>query len=500
MAYLKELKAISSAITILYVEDDDTLRKSVAEYLKLIFPVVDTAADGIEGFDAFKSNLYDIVITDIQMPRMNGIQMIKMIKETTPDQEIVIATAFSEVSYLMEAIALGVSGYLIKPINYDFINKTLYKIVEKIVKYRENEMYQTNLKEMVEERTKKNLALEQEKIDNYEMTLLSLVEIVEQRDTYTGGHSQRVANYCQLIAKKMGYSEEECNLIYRAGILHDIGKIATPDAVLLKPGKLDDLESRLIREHVTTGSSMLKKIPMYLELSKIVAAHHERYDGMGYPNGLKGDEILPLSQIMIVADAFDAITTNRIYKPRKNVADAIYEIKELSGIQFHPEVVDAAVSVLDTTVIDINISQLPSTEMEKKRFAFFFEDSMTKVYNQNYLDLVLIHNQNNLDTKYLTIIFIHNFSAYNNTHGWDKGDIFLKSFVDLIHTRLPNDLIFRLHGDDFVILSDSPTTIDLTLFDTLLSEANNIVKLEYQYYNTNDYSLNSLTELEAYLT
>lgn len=244
---------------------------------------------------------------------------------------------------------------------------------------------------------------------------------------------------------------------------------------------------------------MLQKIPMYEKLSEIVAAHHERYDGMGYPNGLKGDEILPLSRIMIVADAFDAITTNRIYKPRKNVADAICEIKELSGVQFHPEVVDAAVDVLKMILIDTDISQLPSTEMEKKRFAFFFEDSMTKVYNQSYLDLVLIHNQNNLTTKYLTVIFIHNFSAYNNTFGWDKGDLFLKTLVDHIRISFPNDLIFRLHGDDFVILSDSPSEIDFSIFCTLLSEANNLLTLDCKQFNTNDYSLNSLAKLEAYL-
>jgi len=499
MAYLKELKTISLGITVLYVEDDEMLRNSVAKYLQLIFPLVDTAQDGIEGLDAFERNSYDIVITDIQMPRMNGLEMIEAIKRKVPEQEIVITTAFSEVPYLIEAIALGVSGYLIKPINYDSINLTLYKIVDKIVKYRENEHYKIDLEKMVEERTKKNLLLEKEKIENYEKTLLSLVGMVEQRDTYTGGHSQRVATYCKLIAEKMGYDEAQCNLIYRAGILHDIGKIATPDAVLLKPGKLDDLESRLIREHVTTGASMLQKIPMYVELSKIVASHHERYDGMGYPNGLKGDDILPLSRIMIVADAFDAMTTNRIYKPRTSVKDAICELKNLSGIQFHPEVVNAAVDVLDFILIDTHVSQLPSTEMEKKRFAFFFEDSSTKTYNQNYLDLVLTQNKNNPRTTYLTIIFIHNFGAYNNTYGWDKGDIFLKDVVNIIRICCPDNLIFRLHGDDFVILSDVPSKINFSVFNALLSESNNLVTLEYQECNTHDHILNSLTELEEYL-
>ncbi len=244
---------------------------------------------------------------------------------------------------------------------------------------------------------------------------------------------------------------------------------------------------------------MLQKIPMYVELSKIVAAHHERYDGRGYPHGFKEEDILPLSRIMIVADAFDAMTTNRIYKPRMSIERALEEIKSLSAIQFHPEVVQIALDVFQNITIDTSTSQLPSTEMEKKRFAFFFEDSMTKSYNQNYLDLVLIQNRNNPVTQYINIIFIHNFGAYNNTHGWDKGDGFLNSFVNLLRTSYPDNLIFRLHGDDFVILSDSPSPINLDVFTPLLLASHNLVTLGHQQFSTKDDTIFSLEELELRL-
>ncbi len=499
MGHSKKLKEISNTISILYVEDDVQLRSGVTGYLKLIFPTVDSAADGIEGLEFFNQKRYDIVISDIQMPRMNGIEMIKEIKKSSPDQEIIITTAFSEVPYLIEAIELGVSSYLIKPIDFDLINSTLYKIVDKINTYRENEAYKTSLEAMVQERTQANLLLEKEKIDNYEKTLLSLVELVEQRDTYTGGHSQRVATYSKLIACAMGYREEECDLIYRAGILHDIGKIVTPDAVLLKPGRLDDLEYRLIREHASTGSKMLSRIPMYFEISKIVAAHHERYDGTGYPNKLKGDEILPLARIMIVADAFDAMTTNRIYKPRMPLENALHELKSLSGIQFHPEVVDAALTLLPTITIDTDITQLPSTEMENKRFAFFFEDPVTKTYNHHYLDLLLVQNQNDLQTYYFTVFFIHNFSVYNNTYGWDEGDHFLRSFADILHPVANGSLVFRLHGDDFILLSTKHLSVDLSLFEPLLAASENILTLDCKEFTSKEHQLHSLRELERVL-
>ncbi|MDD2368356.1 MAG: response regulator [Sulfuricurvum sp.] len=499
MAYLKELKAISSSISILYVEDDAALQKSVVDYLRLIFPQVDTASNGEEGLIAFRKKIYDIIITDIQMPHMNGLEMIKAIKEIVPEQEIIITTAFSEVPYLLDALSLHASGYLVKPIDFDDINLILFKIVDKINKYRENELYKESLEEMVRVRTEKNITLEIEKIENYEKTLLSFVELVEKRDTYTGGHSERVATYCKLIAEKMGYSTKECDLVYRAGILHDIGKIVTPDSVLLKPGKLDDLEYRLICEHVTTGSNMLQNIPMYFELSQIVAAHHERHDGTGYPLGIQGDAIPPLSRIMIVADAFDAMTTNRIYKPRMNIELAIDELKKYSGTQFNPEVTDAAITVLSGIEINTNISQLPSTEMEQKRFSFFFEDSLCKIYNPHYLDLFLVQHQNNPNTLYLKIIFIHNFNLYNNRYGWDKGDLFLKSFADILRKKSEDEVLFRLHGDDFVLLSNNPISLDLSLFTPLLQKSDNLITLELKEFNTDSYLIHSLEDLEELL-
>lgn len=486
MSLLKKLKEKSSNINILYVEDNKELLESLSRYLSQLFSTVETAENGLQGLEKYKSGKFDIVITDIQMPHMDGIEMMKCIREINPNQEILVTSAFSHTDYLLHAIDLDITGYIIKPINFNKMNKTLNKVVDRIKILNENIKYKTELEKMVEKRSKENLALQREKIDNYEKTLLSLVELVEKRDAYTGGHSQRVANYSKLIANHMGFSQNECNLVYKAGILHDIGKIETPDAVLLNPGKLDDLQYSIIKQHVVTGAKLLKKIPMYKELSKIIAQHHERYDGKGYPSGLKADEISPLAQIMIVADAFDAMTTNRIYKPRIGLKEALEELRELSAKQFHPKVVVHAIDVFKDLKLDHTITQLPSSDMDKKKFAFFFEDQLTGLYNKAYLELILMQNSNNKKTKFINMLLFHNFEDYKNKYGWKKENILLKNIADILQKNYKECYIFRINWDDFVILSDNNIDIDTAIFDELLIESDDIIQIEKRKFSSKD--------------
>ena len=216
-----------------------------------------------------------------------------------------------------------------------------------------------------------------ERTANYEETIFSFVDMIEQRDTYTAGHTERVAHYCELIAKELGIESEQIKKVYKAAILHDIGKIATPDSVLLKPGKLTSLDYDLIKLHACAGYEMLSNIDMYKDLAVIILHHHERHDGTGYPDGLQGDEIPLLSRIMVVGDAFDAMTTNRIYKVRKEIPESLAELKSLSGTQFHPDVVKVALKVLADVKVSTAINQLPVTDLEKKRFSYFFNDKLT---------------------------------------------------------------------------------------------------------------------------
>jgi len=446
MIDITKLKLLTTNLTILYVEDDLKIQDAMKKYLKKLFSLVTVANNGEEGLSLYKKSKFDIVITDLSMPKMNGMDMIKKIKELHDFQSILITTAHGESNYLMDAMRVHIDGYILKPFVYDELNYEFYKISEKIKKFKENEDYKIHLQEMLKLQTR-------EMKNNYEKSIYSMIELIEQRDTYTAGHSKRVAHYCQIIAKEMGYSSDECKLIHQAGILHDIGKIETPDAVLLKPKSLNDLEYKLIQEHVTVGYNLLNSIPMFQPMANIVYSHHERYDGSGYPNALKGDKIDKLARIMIVSDAFDAMTTNRIYKARKSVTEALEELHELSAKQFDPEVVKCAVISLAKITIDENINQLPKTKLEKERFAYFYNDTLSQVYNQNYLDLVLIKNSYEKSYSNMIIFSLNNFSAFNKKYGWEKGDKLLKEFANTLAMHFEDDLTFRVFGDDFVLIS-----------------------------------------------
>ena len=457
---IKELREISQNFSVLYVEDDLPIQNSVSKYLKKIFKNIECANNGLEALDKYKKDMYDIVITDISMPKMNGIEMIEEIVKINNEQEILVTTAHNELNYLHSSINLGVNGYVVKPYDYEVLNNELYKISKKINKFKENENFKQQLDNMVKQKTSELQSLVEFQSKNYDKTLYSMVELIERRDTYTAGHSKRVAHYSELIARDMGYPENECKLLHQAAILHDVGKISTPDAILLNPNSLNDIEYKLIQEHVEVSYKLLKKIPMFESLCDIVYSHHERYDGKGYPRKLKGDEIHPMAHILIIADAFDSMTTNRIYKSRKTVSEALDEIQCLSAKQFHPDVVKYALITLKDIIIDENINQLPKTRLEQERFAYFYKDRLSSLYNHHYLDIVLMKNERDNAFKHLYIIKLQQFSKYNNEYGWKAGDKVLAKIGNYLHESVEKALIFRVFGDDFVIISDSKTDVE----------------------------------------
>ncbi|MFA6191986.1 MAG: HD domain-containing phosphohydrolase [Sulfurimonas sp.] len=317
-----------------------------------------------------------------------------------------------------------------------------YKIVGAVVVFR-NKMHQQKI-----------ILLEEEKFKNQEQIIHSMIDMIESRDSYTAGHTKRVAHYCVLIAKEMGYSDTDIEVLRNAAWLHDIGKISTPDSILLKPNRLNGTEYELIQEHLRSGYEMLSKIDQYKAMADIMREHHEKYDGSGYPRGLKANEIKPLSRIIMVADAFDAMTTNRVYKPKKSISVALKELEELSSVHFHPEVVKAAIVALKEVEINANISQLPRTTIEEQRFSYFYRDRLTNLFVLEYLSLILRYHMTS-KSAYMYKIQLHNFSDFNKKFSWAKGDEFLIKFSKFIDSLYSNTIVFRVEGDDFMILSEN---------------------------------------------
>jgi len=300
----------------------------------------------------------------------------------------------------------------------------------------------------------------------YEKEMIyAMVDMIDRRDTYTAGHSTRVAKYCELIAKEMGYSEEEINLLVHAAHLHDIGKITTPDTILLKPGKLRNHEYEIIKMHLINGYELLSQVKAYAKISEVMRHHHERYDGNGYPQGLKENEIPPLARIMIVADAFDAITTNRVYKHKQTLENALIEIESLSKKQFHPEIVEVTRKALKDINISELINQQPTTSIEEQRYAYYYKDRLTDLFTIEYFPVILKQYYYQKEI-FLYKVKLHNFSDYNKKFSWEYGDKLLQEFAEFLKNKFLDSILFRVEGDDFLIISETELQIkenDITL-------------------------------------
>ncbi len=316
-------------------------------------------------------------------------------------------------------------------------------------------------------------------IQDYEDTLNLLVALTEERDAYTAGHAERVAKYCTLIGRYMGLSEKKLEILEEASRLHDIGKVAVPDTVLLKPGALTDSEYLSAQSHVTEGYKIISKMQKYAHLAEIIRYHHEKYDGTGYPYGKLGSEIPIESSIMAVADSFDAMTSNRIYKPRKSISEAIDEIKRCRGAQFHPLVADAAIDALKDVEIPHHISQLEDNIRNEHKLAFFFKDALTGLYNLEYLKMATQRNVDELsDYEKTTIISLKNFSRYNNAYGWEAGNELLKGIANFINSNFKDSVAFRVYGDIFIILCKDSVEICVSdIGECVPSEAREILRV-----------------------
>ncbi len=316
-----------------------------------------------------------------------------------------------------------------------------------------------------------------EKEQSYAQFITSLNKAIEARDPYTAGHDSRVQFYSLKIAQAMKISSKDIKILEKAAIIHDIGKIKIPDAILLKPGKLTATEYEIVKKHPITAYDMLHDISFVQDEIQIILSHHERYDGSGYPNGLKGDEIPLLSQILSIADTYDAMTTNRIYKQAKSKDAALEELDSLRNISFSDELISIAIKTLQELPLNDSTHQMPLNQLEEARFAYFFKDNTTDTFNKSFLQYTFLENLN-VNYTYLYAITLHNFTAYNALFGWDKGDQFLKDFATLLKKLLRSDKIFRVKGDDFIIMVKDEINIkeEDILKDNLF--ANKIVNVE----------------------
>ncbi len=335
----------ASSGRLLIVDDEVAIGKLVSERLRLEGFDCATCSSAEEALGLLEQREFDLVISDLNMPGMSGLELLKKVRETHPHLAFMMATGVDDVQVSVRAMKDGAYDYLLKPLHLEAVVASVKRALEKSRLERELENYRKHLEEMVDQRTKQLQAAMKRIEQTYDDTLEALGSALDKRDNETAGHSRRVTQYSLEIARLMGLGEEQLKQIARGAYLHDIGKIGTPDAILLKPGKLTPEEKAIMEEHAREGYDLVGRIPFLAASAEIVLTHQERYDGTGYPQGLLGDEIPLGARIFSVADTLDAMTSDRPYRRALPYSVAREEILRESGKQFDPEVVQAFLSI-----------------------------------------------------------------------------------------------------------------------------------------------------------
>jgi putative nucleotidyltransferase with HDIG domain len=324
--------------TVLVVDDELSVREILAEGLAEFGYEPLTAPDAAQAFEIVRTRPVDLVLTDIEMPGETGIELLERLKRHDPDLDVVMVTGIVDTKTAIGAIRDGASDYLTKPFNLDEVQIVVGRTLEKRRLLDENRAYQEHLEDLVARRTR-------ELRQSYEATLQALVTALDYRDNETQGHSSRVVEYAMLVAEALEVREPQLTAIRWGAILHDVGKIGIPDRVLLKPGKLSEDEWETMKKHPEMGYRMLQHIAFLEPALDIVFCHQERFDGTGYPRGLRGEQIPLGARIFAVVDTFDAMTSDRPYRPALTIEAARDEVRRCTGTQFDPAVAEAFLGI-----------------------------------------------------------------------------------------------------------------------------------------------------------
>ena len=312
---------------VLIVEDEEAIRTLLLRKLARCGWKVDGASGGLQALKLLREKPYGIVMSDINMPRLSGLELLQIIRETYPDIVIIMATAYGDLDHAIAAMRLGASDYLVKPFNLDHVVDSLRQAVYQRKKNLNRQ--QMEAEQRIYPRTESNQRL-------LLSTVMALANTLEAKDPYTVGHSQRVSALAERLARKLGLRDSETEHIRLAGLLHDIGKIGIREDVINKPGPLAPDEYTHIQTHPSVSERILLPVSELNGALQIIRHHHERWNGSGYPDRLNGLNIPTGARILAIADAYDAMTSERPYRPPFSPALALKEISQSAGKDFDP--------------------------------------------------------------------------------------------------------------------------------------------------------------------
>jgi diguanylate cyclase (GGDEF)-like protein len=352
--YRKERQLLEKQ-NILLVDDDEDMCTILSMILKNEGYQIIIAHSGADALAQIEKQSFNVVLLDIRLPDMSGLEILKKVKEKDPNVIVIIMTGYSSMEGVIDALRYDAYDYLQKPLDIEKVKVIIKRGIEQ-------QQLEIKNKKLVDTLTKKNIELSKKVEETlmlnkslqalYLGTMGALVGTIEAKDRYTKGHSDRVTKYAVSIAKELKLSDNDLEFIRYACQLHDIGKIGIRDYILSKSDKLTKEEWEEIKLHPITGANILKPLEFLGNEIPYIKHHHERYDGTGYPQGLKMESIPLGARIIAVADAFDAMTSERPYRRAKSVQEAINELKENAGTQFDPKVVAAFLNLIEKGLIE----------------------------------------------------------------------------------------------------------------------------------------------------
>ncbi len=323
--------SVNQEHTILIVDDEvnnlQLLKRTFRNKYKIL-----TASNGLEGLEILKRNLNDVslIVSDHKMPIMEGTKFLEEANLIAPDVIKILLTGFSDIEIITDAInKCNLFQYVLKPFNPDELLEAVRNGLDKFDLVSSKSLILKDLKEL------------------FYKTIKSIASALDAKDPYTHGHSMRVTLYSIILAKELGVPQDKLELIETSGLLHDIGKIAIPQAILCKPGKLDDNEFVVMKSHPSSSERLISSIEKLHDVSPGVKHHHERWDGRGYPDRLAGEDIPFTARIIAIADTYDAMTSTRSYRKALDHEVAIAEIEKCAGSQFDPALAQKFVEIQD---------------------------------------------------------------------------------------------------------------------------------------------------------
>ena len=439
---------------IILIVDDDRLTLSTAQNLLGDLYKVVAVNSGKQAYKYLDRHTPDLILLDINMPDISGFEVMRALQEDSRWRRIpvIFLTADRSAETEIECFRMGACDYIAKPFEPQIM-------LSRIKSTLELDGYRKDLQRRLDEKTR-----EMERITI--QAIMTVANTVDAKDDYTKGHSMRVAAYAEMMAQRLGWSEEDVQNTYYVAMLHDVGKIGVPDAVLNKPFKLTDLEFRLIKNHTIMGSEILKDFKMFPNVAVGAKYHHERYDGKGYPEGLKAESIPLIARIIALVDSYDAMTSNRVYRRRLSDDVVMQELERGKGSQWDPDLVDIFLELIKEGALEqqwMHEEDMASPIFDSEKiFGTSMGSESILDAPTDYLTGVISKRKGEHEIAAglraaggcLMLIDLDHFKHINQVHGHLAGDYALKMTADVLRDVCGRDIVCRTGGDEFLYFAE----------------------------------------------